>query len=95
MTNLQVLQFFRLKFNSTPSLSLDVVAISRIFAEEDRPSAGAMKIDVEMEAREENVEIVLTSPPENDFVNFQLGELRISMFNVGRLHESKQLCNFG
>lgn len=60
--------------------SLDVVAINLIFAGEEKPSAGVIKSDVEMETEEQKVEVVLTNAPDNDFVNFQLGEF---MFNVG------------
>lgn len=60
--------------------SLDIVAINLIFAEEGKPSAGVIKSDVEMETEEQKVEVVLTNAPDNDFVNFQLGELMLKVY---------------
>lgn len=83
-----------LKFNSKP---LDIIAISLIFTEErTTPSAGLINpIENQMETNQENVGLILTSPPENDFVNFQLGEFTsrrdFCLFDLGILQQQKLL----
>lgn len=64
-------------------ITLDIVAINLIFTENATPSAGVFKVDVQTGNNEGNVEIMLTNPLENDFVNFQLGEfMSMFLFNV-------------
>ncbi|KAG4074526.1 hypothetical protein HA402_009403 [Bradysia odoriphaga] len=66
----------------------DIIAIHRIFAEQNPLAVGVIPVDVQMETvQEQNVNIVFPTSPDNDFVNYQLGEFSVRrrgcfMFNV-------------